>query len=165
MLGKRADGTFESPSKRPEDAQQRCESSKSEILEVRGVTRNGRALQLTGIHIAPLVYEGRTWAFCDAPQAGRRTPAGTSTLRAGAAEFVPGSLPEISEWAVGDDPATKVFNLQELSAQTVALRDGEPPDWADDGAVSVCASEASYFTTGASEASYFTARWLPNDLV
>ena len=84
----------------------------------------------------------------------RRTP-GASTLRAGAAEFVPGSLPEIPEWA--DEPATKIFNLQELSAQTVALRDGElprPPDWADDGAASVCASEASYFT----------ARWLPNDL-
>ena len=83
----------------------------------------------------------------------RHTP-GASTLRAGAAEFVPGSLPEIPEWA--DEPATKIFNLQELSAQTVALRDGElprRPDWIDDGGASVCASEASYFT----------ARWLPND--
>ena len=42
------------------------------------------------------VYDGE-WKAGDMD--GRRTPAGTSTLRAGAAEFVPGSLPEILERA------------------------------------------------------------------
>jgi len=79
-------------------------------------------------------------------------------LRAGAPEFVPGAvpLPEIPE------VCPRVFDLQELSAQTVALRWGLPhrtPESADDETTeetaSVCTSEASYFTT----------RWLPADLV
>lgn len=79
-------------------------------------------------------------------------------MRAGAPEFVPGAvpLPEIPE------VCPRVFDLQELSAQTVALRWGLPhrtPESADDETTeetaSVCTSEASYFTT----------RWLPADLV